>query len=344
MRLLITVDAEADNQWDRTAPQTVANLEAVPRFQRLCEEHRFPPTYLCTHEVATSAAFERTIGAAAAAGRAEVGAHLHPWSTPPFDPEWDVTGVYPSELPALLLREKLATLTAMIGECAGRPPTSYRAGRWGFSPPQIPILTSLGYEVDCSVTPGVSWRGDRGLRAGGSDFVAAPVEPYEPAANDPCRPGCSGLLEVPVTILHTRRAMRASAWLRQSYRRHRRSWPWRAADRVFRVAPQWLRPYPHMTSERLIAVAETARALGLPVLQMMLHSSELLAGASPYTPTPETVDRLFGRLSRVFAHLAAGGVTGVTLTDFARTHVRPAGDRTAPGTGGTRSTAADPFR
>ena len=244
----------------------------------------------------------------------------------------------------MLLRDKLAALTALIGARTGLPPTSYRAGRWGFSPPQIPLLTSLGYEVDCSVTPGVSWRGKRGLRAGGADFVSAPLEPYELAAGDPCHAGRSGLYEVPVTIVHTSRLMRASAWLRRSYRRHRRSLPWRAADRVFRVAPQWLRPFPHMTGERLIAVAETARSLGLPVLQAMLHSSELLAGASPYTRTPEAADRLLERLDDVFAHLASSGVRGVTLTGFARTHFRRRDDRRAPGTGGPRRPAADPAR
>lgn len=316
MQLIITVDAEADNQWDRKATQTVANLAAVPRFQRLCEEHGFPPTYLCTQEVATSPAFERTIGSAAADGRAEVGAHLHPWTTPPFDPEWDVAGTFPSELPSSLLREKLATLTSTLRERTGRSPTSYRAGRWGFSPPQIPMLTALGYEVDCSVTPGVSWRGDLGLRKGGSDFTTAPVAPYELAADDPCRPGSSGLLEVPVTILHTSRVLRACAALHRRYRRRRPA----TKTTTGRFAPRWLRPGPHVTAERLIAVADTARALGLPVLEMMLHSSELWPGASPSTPTAEAVDRMFARLSRVLGRLTANGVTGVTLTAFARAY------------------------
>ena len=193
-------------------------------------------------------------GPSADAGRAEVGAHLHPWSTPPFDAAWDGAGAalpYPHELPRTLLADKLETLTSAVRARSGRAPTSYRAGRWGFSETHVPILTSLGYEVDCSVTPGVSWRHDIGLRAGGPDFLAAGVAPYELAPQDVCRRGDSGLLEVPVTILHTSRPMRACAGLRGSYARHRRSLPWRAADRLFQVAPQWLRPFPHMTAERL---------------------------------------------------------------------------------------------
>ena len=102
MQLIITVDAEADNQWDVEAPQTTANLAAMPRFQRLCDRFGFPPTYLCTQEIVTSPNFRGTIAAYASDGRAEVGAHLHPWSTPPFDAAWDGIGAarpYPSELP-----------------------------------------------------------------------------------------------------------------------------------------------------------------------------------------------------------------------------------------------------
>jgi len=321
MELIVTVDTEADNQWDVTAPQTVANLEAVPRFQRLCEAHGFPPTYLCTYEVVTSGRFAETIGSPATEGRAEVGAHLHPWSTPPFVDEWDASGTarpYPSELPRALLADKLAVLTTAVEAGAGARPTSYRAGRWGFSAPQISALRSLGYEVDCSVTPGVSWGGDRGLREGGPDFTAAQVAPYELARDDVCCIGDSGLVEVPVTIVHTNALMRACGSLRRSYQRHRRALPWRVANRLLQVAPQWLRPDPHMTSERLITVTETAHTLELPVLELMLHSSELLPAASPSNPTAEAVERAFARLSRLFAHLASRGVTGATLTGFAR--------------------------
>lgn len=335
MRFVITVDAEADNQWDAEAPQTVENLAAVPRFQSLCDRYGFPPTYLCTYEVVTSPAFERTIGAAADAGRAEVGAHLHPWTTPPFDRGWDGAGTahpYPLELPPPLLADKLAALTSALRARTGRAPASHRAGRWGFSAPQIPILTALGYEVDCSVTPGVSWRGDRGLRGGGADFTAAGLHPYELSADDVCGAGDSGLLEVPVTIVRTSRILRAFPW-RGRARRGAGSWGRRAADRLLRVAPEWLRPYPHMTAERLIAVCEAARRMGLPVLEMMLHSSELVP-REPSRPDAVTLERRLDRLARVFEHLAARGVRGMTLTDFARTH-------RAEGADGERAVTAD---
>ena len=72
-----------------------------------------------------------------------------------------------------------------------------------------------------------------------------------------------------------------------------------------------------MSAQRLIAVYETAKALGVPAVEMMLHSSELMPGGSPYNRTPAAVDDLFRRLELTFSHLAARGVEGMTLTGFA---------------------------
>ena len=39
----------------------------------------------------------------------------------------------------------------------GRPPRSFRAGRFGIGENTVPILDSLGYAVESSVTPHVDW-------------------------------------------------------------------------------------------------------------------------------------------------------------------------------------------
>ena len=323
MKLILTVDTEADSQWDTGAKLTTANLDYVPRFQELCEQFEFPPTYLCTHEVITSPVFDRTLAKPTRSGYAEVGTHLHPWSTPPFDSTWDDAErahPYPSELPTELLQSKLQTLTETLGDRLGEAPTSYRAGRWGFSTTQVSLLESLGYLVDCSVTPFVSWARHRGLQMGGPDFTNAPIFPYSLSKHDMCCAGSSGLLEVPVTIVHANQMMRRSALLRRWFR-HYASWSARAGDRFFRLAPQWFRPFPHMSAERLIAVYETASALGMPAVEMMLHSSELMPGGSPDNPTPAAVNNLFHQLKRTFSHLTDRGVEGVTLTAFAQSYL-----------------------
>jgi hypothetical protein len=318
VKLIITIDTEGDNQWDPALPQSTDNIRFLPRFQDLCDRYTFQPTYLCTYEVAAAPAFDEILLPIHESKRAEIGAHLHPWTNPPFS-QWDrseTVPAYPSELPPGVFARKLACLTSLIASKLGRPPRSYRAGRWGLSAAHIAVLLQLGYIVDCSVTPLVSW-GDPGARERGQDFREAPVKPYFVAWGDPAREGSSGLLEVPVTILYTNSSMRGSPLLCAAYRRHRKTRAARLLNRMFWIAPQWFRPFSDMSVARLKAVYETARELELPVIEMMFHSSELMPKGSPHNPTAESVERLYQRLEQILAYLAEQRVEGITLSAFA---------------------------
>ena len=320
MKFVITIDTEADNQWKPVPGHLpVENLEVLPRFQALCERYGFPPTYLCTYEVATADAFGRILRPLHQQGRAEVGAHLHPWSTPPAT-AGDLTArgaAYPSELAPDVFTQKIEQLTASIAERLGASPTSYRAGRWGFTAAHIPDLVRLGYVADCSVTPLVMWN-DRGAVACGPDFRTAPAHPYFLDAHDATKEGTTTLVEVPMTIVSTNAAVRRWPALGDVRRRYRKARVVRLLDGAFGLSPQWLRPYPHMTFERLRRVVDTARRRPLPVLELMFHSSELLPGGSPYNATPADVDHVFERLDRLFAYLRRLQVQGTTLSAFAQ--------------------------
>jgi hypothetical protein len=227
---------------------------------------------------------------------------------------------YPSELDPAIFGEKLRRLTERIHSRTGIRPRSYRAGRWGFSVEHVPILISLGYLVDCSVTPLKSWEHVPGAVEGGPDFRAAPATPYFLDFNDVCRSGESQLLEVPVTILFTNANLARSKRLQDLYFRYRRTLPVKAMNKLFRLDPQWLRPYAHMSSGRLKSVYEAARHVGLPAVEMMFHSSELMPGGSPYHRDEAAIDRLHEKLETVFGHLQDEGCTGRTLTEFAQTY------------------------
>ena len=323
MQCIITIDTEGDNQWDLSAARATENLRFIPRFQALCDQYGFSPTYLCTYDVVESPAFDEVLLPLHRGARAEIGAHLHPWTTPPSsESDRGERGfAYPSELPVDVFTAKLERLTERLAGKLGERPTSYRAGRWGFSAEHIGPLLRLGYRVDCSVTPLQHWT-DAGARGSGQDFTDAPVHPYVLDAKDVTREGTSGLLEVPVTILHVNGLMRQVPALRIAYRRYRRTLPARVLNRAFDTAPRWFRPFADMTAARLIEVYETARRLGLPVVEMMFHSSELMPGGSPHNPTAADVDRLYARLEPVFAHLTRERVQGSTLTAFAESFDR----------------------
>ena len=96
---------------------TVENITYIPRFQNLCEKFEIKPTYLVTTEVAQDKV-KRDFGHIFRDDKAEIGAHLHSWSTPPFIDhgvtENDVNHAFASELPLDLLEQKIQTLTNQI--------------------------------------------------------------------------------------------------------------------------------------------------------------------------------------------------------------------------------------
>ena len=325
MRLVVTVDTEADNQWTPGAPLSTANLGCLPALQALAERYGVRPTYLVTSEVLADRQAVGLWRRWVEEGRAEVGAHLHPWTTPPYAGRPgrranDPGHAFPSELEPGLLEAKLATLTEQVRAALGRAPTAFRAGRYGFDGRCGQCLQALGYRVDSSVTPGVSWRRTRGgtAESRGPDFSRAPLAPYHPSPADAGRPGDLGLWEVPVTILYTAFPWSCSRRLAGCLARLdgtllasvlRRSWAGRQ--------PLWLRPRPGGGGRHLLAVWEAARRRGLPVAVLMLHSSELLPGASPYWPTARAVAGLRAALATFFAELAQRGVECYTLSEVA---------------------------
>jgi hypothetical protein len=320
VRIVVTVDTEADGQWEHGRSLTTANVAAWPPFQELCRRHAVPPTWLITSEIAEDPAAAAFLRPLAAAGEVEVGAHLHPWTTPPFAEEPglrrnDRDHAYPCHLEPELLLAKLETLTVQVARVAGARPTSYRAGRFGLDPVGAYLLAELGYEVDSSVTPFVSWASHAGRpgRGGGPDFSSHDAFPFRVAGS-----GTPGLVEVPVTVMPTYAVTRRVRWLRD----HWQARPVRLARRALRVLarpqPLWLRPRPEYALDDLQALLVAAERAHLPCAVFMFHSSELLAGASPYRPARGDVEALLGLLDGLFGWCRDRGHDFVTLSAAGR--------------------------
>ena len=56
-KLLITIDTEADNQWDVSRGISTENTLYLPRFQELCERYGFIPTWLTNWEMCNDERF-----------------------------------------------------------------------------------------------------------------------------------------------------------------------------------------------------------------------------------------------------------------------------------------------
>lgn len=306
---LIGVDTEADDQWtlQGRSELSVRNAERLPRLQALCDRHGMRPSYLVTWEMATRPESAAVLRELARNGRCEIGAHLHPWSSPPFRPEDREAGTYPSQLPDELLARQLAELTQAIEEHVGVRPRSYRAGRHGFDARSVKILESLGYRVDTSVDPLFNE-----VRKGGPLFAGAPLRPYRLDYADVRRPGSATLLEIPVSADTTPALPKA---LEKAYA-SLRPIPWRGYFKRLGLRPRWLRPsYTGLADT--IALASSLAARGLP-LNLLFHSSELLPGGSPYNRDEAAVDRFFEALEKLFLHATSKlGARGRTYAEFA---------------------------
>lgn len=327
MEFIVTVDTEADNQWKKKGQKlTLANILFLPRFQKLCEKYNFPPTYFITYEVATDERAVKMLGGWQAKGKAEIGAHLHPWTNPPFSPSETADSEsqpFPSELSNNDLWLKLKILTQTIIKNFGQPPTSYRAGRFGFDGRAVNYLRRLGYLADCSVTPKISWKKTLGLKggAGGPDFRQAGVKPYLLSAEDICRAGNSGLLEAPVSIIYTGSLIKENSFLSGRFTYLDDGLAKNILNKIL-FKKKWLRIFQSSKIGDWSAIYKAAVRNKLPVLEFMIHSSELMPGGSPYAKDEKEVEKVYFQLEAIFKLFKSRGVEGVTLSAFAKNYDR----------------------
>jgi len=223
------------------------------------------------------------------AGRCEIGAHCHPWTTPPVADEERLTANFLSNMAPPVVEQKLGTLTGRIHEVFGVSPVSYRAGRFGLSPSQLPVLEDLGYKVDSSVTPLVSW-----AEQGGPDFRDAPTQPYHPSYLDVRREGNARLLEVPSPSRSNRLVPEWARWLYVRIPRFTRLRGLLSRDRLDLIDVVWAysRGVRRPRDDPGRRVAERA---GAPVVNVFMHSNEVWPGQSPYCTSENELEAYLGR-------------------------------------------------
>jgi peptidoglycan/xylan/chitin deacetylase (PgdA/CDA1 family) len=305
-RILLGVDTEADDQWSAAGREniTLRNIAELPRLQALCDQYGVRPTYLVTYEVATGGESRNILRALADEGRCEIGSHHHPWTTPPPTDEH----LFPLNLTPGQFRSQIGALTEAVAEITGQRPVSYRSGRNGFAGSHVEMLESEGYWVDSSVDPFFNER-----TKGGPSFAGARLEPYFLSAEDPRLPGSSRLLEIPVSSALNRRLPHR---LETAYADFTPAYTFRRVLRLLGIVrPIWLRPS-YSKTEDMLWLAEHLLTSKAPVANIIFHSSELIAGGSPYNSTEEDVEKFYQNLTTLLRFLAQRGVEGRTFREF----------------------------
>jgi hypothetical protein len=321
LKFILTIDTEGDNQWDHGRELTVENIKFVPRFQKLCEKYLIKPTYLVTSEVCEDAFARKFFSDLVLRDKAEIGTHLHSWTTPPFlnrdgfrynDPNH----AFATEVPEELLIDKVRNITNQIESAFGKRPLSYRSGRFGFDENLARILADNSYLIDSSVTPYCSWTENKGLSdgKGGPDFLESTPFPYRYNFEN------NSLLEIPVTILPTSFPFNRYNKLAVSYFRNvDKSIMLKVLRKLFyRNQPIWLRPNSWMNIHLFNNLLDEAARIKLPYLVMMFHSSELMPGCSIYRPDEDSIERLYGLLELFFVSLREKNVASITLIEAAK--------------------------
>ncbi|MEA3004522.1 MAG: hypothetical protein QOH81_3310 [Sphingomonadales bacterium] len=175
-RFAVFGDAEEEFDWgaplSRESTRTDA-FAALPLATRFFGEHGVIPTYVADWPVVTNPASAAALQAMAEAGACDVGAHLHPWVTPPHEEAVIPANSFAGALPERLEAAKLRLLTERIAALTGQRPLAYRAGRYGVGPNTARLLQALGYRLDVSVRARFDYAAE-----GGPDFTHHPIRPY----------------------------------------------------------------------------------------------------------------------------------------------------------------------
>lgn len=290
--LSVVIHTEEEFDWskpyDRNATG-VSHMQYIDRAQSVFDSFGIVPNYVIDYPIASKPEAVAPLKAYADGGRALIGAHLHPWVSPPFDEVVNARNSYPGNLPADLEREKLRLLTEQIAASFGTRPLTYLAGRYGFGPNTADILEDLGYEVDISVAASIDYSGD-----GGPDYSGFSSDPFwfgrrRRLLGLPGSGGYVGYLRNGGTPLYRQLTQ---PWLRKT----------RVSGVVARLRMlERIRLSPEDYSEpEMRRLTQALLGDGVRIFVFSFHSPSVMPGGTPYVKNPADLERFLEKCRRYF--------------------------------------------
>lgn len=302
--LLVVIDTEEEFDWSAPFSRRSTAVEAMreaPRAQDLFDELGIRATWVADYPVTTQPAGVEFLGALIESGRGTVGAHLHPWVSPPHEEEVNAPNSYPGNLPHELEEEKLRRLAEAMEQHLGQRPTIYKAGRYGFGPNTPEILERLGFEVDLSPCAGFDLRAD-----GGPDWSEFEPDPYRFGPGKrllglPTTGGFVGWLSGSGPRLHAATQRGTLARLRAPG----------VLSRLGALERLMLSPEGYELSH-LERLTRTLLARGTQVFSFSLHSPSLRPGCTPYVRSEADLQGFLSRCRQYFEFFL-GELGGATM-------------------------------
>jgi hypothetical protein len=322
-QLAIVVDTEEEFDWERPFARESRSTTSIPaqaRAHEVYDAYGVVPTYVIDHPVATDPIAVAFLRGLKEEGKAEIGAHLHPWVTPPHEEEVTTFNSYHCNLPARLERAKIVELTEAIAAGFGERPSVFKAGRYGFGESTCRVLIELGYRIDCSYVPHMSFAAD-----GGPSYYRTPDQPF-------WLDRAAGLMEMPLTSGFIGRLAplgTLAAPLLASPAAKRLHIPGilgRLGLQRSRLSPEGV------PAEEQCRLLDNMVRRGRRFFTLTYHSPSLAPGHTPYVRNEADVRGFLSDLATVLCHFrdAIGGEF-TTLSRYRAELVRPeAAGRAAP--------------
>lgn len=303
-RFTLFIDTEEEFDWSKPFSRTdhsVSSLKGLAEGQDFFGRAGVRPVYMTDYLLLESPAAMALLREWAAQGACDVGAHLHPWVNPPHEEEVTVANSFAGSLPEALERAKLLALRDRITAEIGRPPISYRAGRYGVGRNSARLLEEAGFRLDSSVRPLFDYRGQYG-----PDFYHLPLAPYWAGPE-------RRLVELPLSTVFTGH-MRVIG--RPLYRFAEKARP--AAGALSKLDLLQRVPLTPEGIEAGDAVEAIDRLLDdrVRVLNLSFHSPSLEPGHTPYVRDATDLKRFYRWWDAVLDHMALRGVMAASQDEF----------------------------
>lgn len=289
-KLFVVVDTEEQFDWGKPFARENVDVSAIADVVRLQEAllpYGLTPTYVCDYPVASTASSASLLGNLAARGDCQIGAHLHPWVSPPFDEPLTTEMSFGCNLGSGLERAKIAALKDAIVRNMGVVPTVYKAGRYGFGDTTADTLEALDFTTDASVVPHMDFSSERGPSFAGYSPWPARFGRTRPMLELPCTTGFVGAARKFGEPVHRAASAR---WLE----------PVRAVGILARTRilnKVMLSPEGN-TFDEMRALTCALHADGLRTFALTLHSTSLRPGCTRYARTAEERDDLIRTIDR----------------------------------------------
>lgn len=290
--LIVVIDTEEEFDWSAGFSRgntSVNAMRKIHRLQKVFDEFGIKPVYVIDYPIASQPQGYEPLQEIHASGRCEIGSHLHPWVSPPFEETVSRFNSFPGNLPPALEASKLQILGETIREHFGHYPVMYKAGRYGIGPHTEGILEEQGYLVDLSVCPNMDYSEE-----GGPDFSLFSPLPFLFGKN-------RKMLELPLTVGFSGYARKWGRPLHALASRPVFSSLHSVGilARLCMVDKIWLSPEGFLSSEHF-KLAKDLYADGLRVFSFALHSPSVVPGHTPYVQTEADLERFLTRCSKFF--------------------------------------------